>query len=246
MDKNWVVLIAGGHAAGKKTVCKDIQTNLEQLAKQTDLNIQVRIVHMSDYAKSNNDSSATNGPQDCDFGRLRFDLDVPSKNSSLQSSVASLAAPGSPTVTIVEGLYALYDSGIRDLAVMKVFVDSDADTRLSRWILRDVGPNTDKLGDILNNYLTRARPEFLESIAPTKEFADIVLPRGSEQSGIALISTGIYDLVHHDMDGRGMGTGNGSPYLRTDTPTLGLTRMPKLNLRRESFNGQSQRFHDLS
>ncbi len=38
-----------------------------------------------------------------------------------------------PLVILVRGLYALYNKGLRDLSVMKIFVDSDADTRLSRW-----------------------------------------------------------------------------------------------------------------
>lgn len=38
-----------------------------------------------------------------------------------------------PTVLIVEGLYALYDKELRDMASMRIFMDLDGDVRLGRW-----------------------------------------------------------------------------------------------------------------
>lgn len=251
MDKNWIILIAGGHSAGKKTVSNDIQTHIEELAGKTDLKLNVQVIHMRDYANVDESclsSDVPSSPQNYDFDHLFLDLSeyIGSKGSSLQSSLSSLPPKTLPTVTLVEGLYALYDSRIREMATMKVFVDSDGDTRLSRWILRDVvSLKKCKLGDVLNNYLTRARPEMLQSIAPTKSFADVVLPRGSEESGISLISTSIYDIVHGDMHKVSSLIGASSPYLGYDSPTL-APRVSKLNLRRDSFDSQSGRFHDLS
>jgi uridine kinase len=41
-------------------------------------------------------------------------------------------------VLVMEGIFALYDKRIADLATIKVFVDTDSDTRLIRRIRRDV------------------------------------------------------------------------------------------------------------
>ena len=38
-----------------------------------------------------------------------------------------------PTVILLEGLYALYDPEIRDMASMRIFMDLDGDVRLGRW-----------------------------------------------------------------------------------------------------------------
>jgi uridine kinase len=44
-------------------------------------------------------------------------------------------------VLVMEGIFALYDKRIADLATIKVFVDTDSDTRLIRRIRRDVLEN---------------------------------------------------------------------------------------------------------
>lgn len=217
--KHWTILIAGGHAAGKKLVCKDLEKSLNNLASD-DMPINVETLHMADYQSGD-------GPKNVDFNKIKSGL----KNKKTTS--------GEQCVTIIEGYYALYDEEIRDNSVMKVFVDSDADTRLSRWILRDIGPDQTKLGEILDRYLTLSRPEFNQYIAPTKQFADVILPRGSEQSGVELLSNGIYDRIREELPLDG---GSSAPS-GISTPILG---QKAVNLRKESFLEQSQRFYDLS
>ena len=92
----------------------------------------------------------------------------------------------------MHGLYALYDKEIRNIAHIKAFIDSDSDTRLIRWIRRDVLQNqTDSLEGVINAYLLGARSEMSDFIFPTKEFADVILPRGAEPNAVRLIIDGI-------------------------------------------------------
>lgn len=219
--RHWLVLVAGGHAAGKKVVCKDLESSLKSVVSD-DLPVDVETIHMADYFK---DVENSDGPEKQDFTSLKAEL----KNKQVQAH--------HQLITIVEGLYALYDQEIRDMAIMKVFVDSDADTRLSRWILRDIGDDQNKLGGILDNYLNHARPEMNQYVAPTKQYADVILPRGSEESGVQLISTGVYDRIREEsLDHTAVQSG-------AATPLLGQS---VVNLQKESYMEQSQRFYDLS
>jgi uridine kinase len=214
MERNWLVLVGGGHAAGKKVVVADVTKNLVSLADD-DFPMKVEVVHLRDYAQQ-----GVYAPSSVDFERLRADL-------------GKINEKHKQTVVIVEGLYALYDKELREKAIMKAFVDGDADTRLSRWILRDIGEDQSKLGDILSTYLNHARPEMNEFIHPTKQFADVILPRGSETSGVKLISTGIYERIKEE-----------AMNLTSEHPLLLDT--PKIDLRKESFVEQNQQFYDLN
>ncbi|CAN6608596.1 putative uridine kinase Das2p [Trichomonascus vanleenenianus] len=180
---------------------------------------------MNDYLVAGKE--LVNNPQRVDFETLKVRLEDLQALDDSPSAVQS--------IVIVEGLYALYDQEIRDSAIMKVFVDSDADTRLSRWVLRDTKGDESKLGAILECYLTKARPEMNEFILPTKQFADVILPRGSEESGIELISTGVLDRIKEDLYVESAG----HHILHSGDSSV-------VDLRKESFLEQSQRFYDVS
>lgn len=81
-------------------------------------------------------------------------------------------------VVVVDGILLLHDPRVRDLCDVKVFVDADADVRLARRIRRDMAERGRALDDILDQYLTTVRPMHDQFIAPTKEFADIIVPHG--------------------------------------------------------------------
>ena len=60
---------------------------------------------------------------------------------------------------------------------MKLFVDCDADTRLSRRVLRDMKDFNRPLDNILNYYQKYVKPAFEEFCLPTKKYADVIIPR---------------------------------------------------------------------
>eukprot|EP00050_Salpingoeca_kvevrii_P015201 m.44619 g.44619 ORF g.44619 m.44619 type:complete len:165 (+) comp6203_c0_seq1:562-1056(+) len=82
-------------------------------------------------------------------------------------------------VVIVEGILILYDPKIRDLLHLKVFVQVDSDTRLTNRLERDATMDRD-LEEVLRSYMLFVKPCYDEFIAPTKKYADIIIPRGAE------------------------------------------------------------------
>lgn len=81
-------------------------------------------------------------------------------------------------VIIVDGILLFHDARVRDLCQVKVYVDADADVRLARRIRRDMAERGRALDDILDQYLTTVRPMHDQYIAPTKAFADLIVPHG--------------------------------------------------------------------
>ncbi|XP_012921220.1 uridine-cytidine kinase 2 isoform X2 [Heterocephalus glaber] len=69
-------------------------------------------------------------------------------------------------VVLFEGILAFYSQEVRDLFQMKLFVDTDADTRLSRRVLRDISERGRDLEQILSQYITFVKPAFEEFCLP--------------------------------------------------------------------------------
>ena len=60
---------------------------------------------------------------------------------------------------------------------MKLFVDTDADSRLAKRVLRDIEELGRDLDQVLHQYTSFVKPAFEEFCMPTKKFADIIIPR---------------------------------------------------------------------
>jgi len=102
-----------------------------------------------------------------------------------------------PDVILFEGVLLLYPKEILDLLSMKLFVDVDSDERLARRVIRDSGmPNNFPVERILQQYVKFVKPTFEEFILPTKKYADIIIPRGTDNlAAIDLIANHIDDLL---------------------------------------------------
>lgn len=74
---------------------------------------------------------------------------------------------------------------------IKVFVDTDADERLLRRIKRDVTERARTIDSIINQYQQTVKPMHEQFVEPSKKYADIIIPRGGENS------TGITILTEH-------------------------------------------------
>lgn len=89
--------------------------------------------------------------------------------------------PSRPVV-ILEGILILEDERIRDLLDIKVYVDTDADVRIIRRILRDIRERGRTLESVVDQYLNVVRPMHMRFVEPTKRYADIIIPEGAENT----------------------------------------------------------------
>ncbi|CAK9821838.1 Uridine-cytidine kinase [Anthophora retusa] len=101
-------------------------------------------------------------------------------------------------VVLFEGILVFYFPKIRDLFHMKLFVDTDSDTRLARRVLRDISERGRDLDYVLNQYMNFVKPAFEEFCLPTKKFADVIIPRGADNAvAIDLIVQHIRDFLNN-------------------------------------------------
>ena len=75
---------------------------------------------------------------------------------------------------------ALLCEHICDLMDIKVFVDTDADVRILRRIIRDVKERGRSLDSVITQYLTTVKPMHEQFVEPSKRRADIIIPEGGE------------------------------------------------------------------
>ncbi|KAG0284413.1 Uridine-cytidine kinase-like 1 [Linnemannia gamsii] len=104
---------------------------------------------------------------------------------------------GSPSVILLEGIFVLYSAKIREFLNMKLFVELDDDMRLANRVARKVAEvNPDPIDHVLTEYVRFVKPAFDDFIQPSKKWADIIIPRGSENvTAIELITAHTADLL---------------------------------------------------
>ena len=83
-------------------------------------------------------------------------------------------------VIIVEGILIFENKELRDLMDVRIFVDTDADVRLCRRILRDVSKRGRSLESVLSQYQNTVKPMHEMYVEPSKKFANIIVPEGGE------------------------------------------------------------------
>ena len=81
-------------------------------------------------------------------------------------------------VVIVEGILIFENKPLRDLMDIKIFVDTDADVRILRRILRDVKERERSLDSVIDQYLTTVKPMHEQFVQPSRQYADIVVLEG--------------------------------------------------------------------
>ena len=67
---------------------------------------------------------------------------------------------------------------LRERLDINLFVDTDADVRILRRIVRDVRDRGRDLESIVTQYLTTVKPMHEMFVEPSKRYADIIIPEG--------------------------------------------------------------------
>ena len=81
-------------------------------------------------------------------------------------------------VLIIEGILIFTDKRLCDEMDIKIFVDTDADVRILRRIIRDVKKRGRSLDSVVDQYLDTVKPMHEQFVEPSKKNADIIIPEG--------------------------------------------------------------------
>ena len=99
-------------------------------------------------------------------------------------------------VVIVEGILIFENKDLLDLFDIKVFIDTDADVRIIRRILRDVNERGRTLDSVVTQYLTTVKLMHEQFVEPSKKQADIIVPEGGfNVVALEMLNQRIYSLL---------------------------------------------------
>ncbi|CAD6218624.1 unnamed protein product [Miscanthus lutarioriparius] len=185
----FVIGVSGGTASGKTTVCDMIIQQLHDhrvvLVSQDSFYRGLTAeesAHAQDYNFDHPDAFDTEQLLEC-MGQLKRaqPVNVPiydfKKHRRCSDSFRKVNASD---VIILEGILVFHDQRVRNLMDMKIFVDTDADSRLARRIRRDTVERGRDISSVLDQYGRFVKPAFDDFVLPSKKYADVIIPRGGD------------------------------------------------------------------
>ena len=192
MNDITIIGIAGGSASGKTTVASRIKEEFKE---------NVELICHDYYYLAHNDIPFEervklnyDHPNAFDTERLISDIKQLKQGIAIERPVysytehtrlAETVRVEPKEVIIVEGFLIFDNPELLNLMDIKIFVDTDADERLIRRILRDVQERGRSLESVITQYSTTVNPMHEQFVEPSKRHADLIIPYGG-QNEIAL------------------------------------------------------------
>ena len=185
MDDIMVIGIAGGTGSGKTTITKKLMQHFGG---------DVSVIYHDNYYKAHHNMSYE------ERAKLNYDHPDSFDTDLLIQAVKDLKAGRSVTcpvydytihdrsdkvivvkpakVVIVEGILIFQSRELCQQMDIKIYVDTDADVRILRRIVRDVRDRGRSLDSVVNQYLSTVKPMHEQFVEPSKRNADIIIPEG--------------------------------------------------------------------
>ncbi|MCF0192537.1 MAG: uridine kinase [Prevotella sp.] len=201
-----IIGIAGGTGSGKTTVVNKI---VESLPKNyvavvpldsyyndtTDLTPEERKLINFDHPNAFDWKLLTEQIEELKKGHA---IEQPTYSYIISNRLAETIHVEPRKVIIIEGIMTLTQPKLRKMMDLKVFVDTDADERLIRNILRDTVDRGRTVSMVIDRYLEVLKPMHDQFIEPSKKYADVIIPNGGDNSsGINMLCQYIKRLVEN-------------------------------------------------
>ena len=107
-------------------------------------------------------------------------VDVPVYDYTIHNRSERTTRAEPRAVIILEGILLFSDPALRDLMDLRIFVDTDADERILRRIVRDTEERGRSLESVILQYLATVKPMHNAFVEPFKRYADIIVPGGGD------------------------------------------------------------------
>ncbi|MCD8905146.1 uridine kinase [Staphylococcus chromogenes] len=204
MTSTTIIGIAGGSGSGKTSVTNEIMKNLDghsvalieqdfYYKDQSHLTFEERLKTNYDHPFAFDNDLLIENLKDLKAGKS---VEVPTYDYTIHTRSNKKIAFEPKDVIIVEGIFALENETLRNMMDVKIYVDTDADLRILRRLIRDTKERDRTMESVVDQYLNVVRPMHNQFIEPTKKFADIIIPEGgSNKVAIDIMTTKIQALV---------------------------------------------------
>ena len=185
MNDVMVIGIAGGTGSGKTTITRKLMERFKD---------DVTVIYHDNYYKAHHYMTYEERAQ------LNYDHPDAFDTELLVEAVKDLKAGKSIQCPVYD--YTIHDRSEKTITVkpakvivvegilifqcvelcrqmdIKIFVDTDADVRILRRIVRDVRDRGRSLESVVSQYLNTVKPMHEQFVEPSKRNADIIIPEG--------------------------------------------------------------------
>ncbi len=202
-----VIGIAGGSASGKTSIAKKLKSHFDH---------SFQIIKTDDYYKDQAHMTLEERYETNYDHPFAFDNDLMIEQLTALKQGRSILKPtydyvehtrssvvepiDATEVLVVEGLFVLEDEKLRNLLDIKIFVDTPADVRFIRRLVRDVRDRGRSLDSVVNQYLNTVRIMHDQFVEPSKRYADVIIPEGGKNKvAIDLLITKINSIIDKNM-----------------------------------------------
>tara|TARA_R110001583_G_scaffold16561_21_gene67988 strand:- start:18937 stop:19554 length:618 start_codon:yes stop_codon:yes gene_type:complete len=187
-----VIAIAGASASGKSLIANTI---FEELCAELGTD-QIGIISEDAYYKDQSHLSMdqrvlTNydHPKAFDHGLLcqhlidlknKQAVDIPVYSYTEHTRLSETITLTPKKIIILEGILLLNDANVRAQIDVSIFIDTPLDICLMRRLKRDIEQRERSMESVIEQYTATVRPMFMQFIDPSKQYADIIVPRGGK------------------------------------------------------------------
>lgn len=204
MKNKILILICGGSGSGKTTFSKEIQELLPN-------NINSKIICQDSFYKDfidfqNNQQLNYDHPSSFEWNEIHKVINdiLNNKNTKLpvydyhkRKRIDSIPFNEDIDVIIFEGIYAIFDTKLNELANLKIFIETDLDECLIRRIERDTKQRGRSLNSIIEQWRNFVKPMYNQFIYPLKTSADIIIPWNStNKKSFEILNLAITNLLN--------------------------------------------------
>ena len=195
-----IIGVAGGTGSGKTTLARHIANAFGDRVAV--------ITHDSYYRRQDNKSVEERALQNYDHpDAFETDLlcqhlkmlaegqavEVPVYDYTIHNRASSTTRVEPKPVIVLEGILLFSDEELRSMMDLKIFVDTDADERILRRIVRDTRERGRTLESVIKQYLTTVKPMHDAFVEPYKRYADVIVPGGGDNpAALDMIITRIH------------------------------------------------------
>ena len=180
-----IIGIAGGTGSGKTTITRKILRHFGG---------DVSVIYHDNYYKAHDDFTYEqraklnyDHPDEFDtdllvehLKKLRHGekIECPVYDYSIYNRTGNSITVYPSRVIVVEGILIFQSLELCRVLDIKIFVDTDADVRILRRIVRDVRDRGRSIESVANQYLTTVKPMHEQFVEPSRRNADIIIPEG--------------------------------------------------------------------
>ncbi len=196
--------LAGGTGSGKTSIAEALKNEVGRdevvVLEQDSYYHDLSDLKLEERAKMNFDH-----PDSVDFERMRRDLEdmlngrtveIPIYDYGTHTRRSDTRRLSNYRLIILEGILVLTDPAVRELMDIKIYVDTAADVRFIRRMMRDVKKRGRSFESVVDQYHKTVRPMHDQFVEPSKRFADLIIPEGGHNRvAIDILKTKIFALL---------------------------------------------------